>query len=172
MSNKPFIELRRVSSSDAGEILKVYRECEDFLALGPEPKASLKMVLADIRESEQEGGIFCGIFVDGDMVGVVDFVPKCFQGSPDVAFFGLVMIAKSSRNKGLGTRVVSTVESCVREDPQVQRIRTAAQISNPRSIVFWRRSGYEIVSKPERQPDGTTTIYMEKELPSKLRLDS
>ena len=50
--------------------LEVYRRCEDFLALGPEPKASLEMVLADLEISRQEGGCFCGIYgPTGNMLG-------------------------------------------------------------------------------------------------------
>jgi hypothetical protein len=62
--------IRTVTKNNKEDILEVYRRCEDFLALGPEPKASLEMVLADLEISRQEGGCFCGIYgPTGNMLG-------------------------------------------------------------------------------------------------------
>jgi ribosomal protein S18 acetylase RimI-like enzyme len=56
------LEIRRVTDDDLDAVLDVYRECEDFLALGPVPLASMEMVRSDIATSQGEGGLFCGIF--------------------------------------------------------------------------------------------------------------
>ncbi|MBI5958514.1 MAG: hypothetical protein HY866_07265, partial [Chloroflexi bacterium] len=65
--------IRPVEDDQLENVLEVYRPCEDFLALGPQPKASMVMVEADLRLSADNGGIFCGIYDPGGvMLGVVD----------------------------------------------------------------------------------------------------
>ncbi|MDP2807102.1 MAG: hypothetical protein Q8O74_03060 [bacterium] len=44
------------------QVLVVYKQCEDFLSLGPMPKASMDMVKADFDHSKEENGLFCGIY--------------------------------------------------------------------------------------------------------------
>lgn len=81
-------EVRTITQDDLGAVLDVYLQCEDFLALGPEPTASMAMVLKDIEISQRKGGVFCGVYsADGRMIGVVDFVPRSFEGDPHIAFF-------------------------------------------------------------------------------------
>jgi hypothetical protein len=72
-------EVRTITQDDLGAVLNVYRQCEDFLALGPEPTASMAMVLKDIEISQRDGGVFCGVYAaDGTMIGVVAFVSSNF----------------------------------------------------------------------------------------------
>jgi hypothetical protein len=101
--------VKEVEESDLQDTLQVYKQVEDFLALGPVPKASMEMVLADIDHSKQSGGHFC-IIVDrnGSKVGVVDFVPETKAG---VAFLSLLMISQDNRHKGIGKAVVIGLES-------------------------------------------------------------
>ena len=47
------------TEADLMAVLEVYRQCEDFLALGPVPTASLEMVQSDLEHSKEEGGVFC-----------------------------------------------------------------------------------------------------------------
>ena len=56
------LEIHSVTQADLGAILHVYQQCEDFLALGPVPTASMEMVLKDIEVSQSEGSRFCGIY--------------------------------------------------------------------------------------------------------------
>lgn len=140
------------------EILQVYRRCEDFLALGPVPRASLQMVLDDLAHSRQEGGRFCAIRrrTDGEMLGIVDYVSAGFEGDQSAGFLSLLMIAAPHRGQGLGEAVVRAVEAEIRRDPRVKTIFSGVQANNPRAVRFWQRMGYEIISGPELLPDGTT----------------
>src|SRR5512138_3490728 len=97
------LEIRPVTEDDLHAVLGVYRNCEDFLALGPVATASMEMVSKDIELSKEEGGIFCGIFdtADGKMIGVVDYVPNNYQGNPRFAFLELLMIDSSFRDQGI-----------------------------------------------------------------------
>ena len=156
--------MRPVTRDDLDAVLDVYRQCEDFLALGPEPVASMQMVLRDIETSQREGGRFCGIFAtDGRMVGVVDTVPSGFEGDPHLAFLSLLMIAAPYRNRGIGQAVVALIEDEIERNPQVTAIMSAVQVNNPPAVRFWQRNGYCSVDGPELQPDGTTTFRLRKE---------
>ena len=158
------LKIRPVTCDDVGAVLDVYRQCEDFLALGPEPGASMAMVLRDIETSQREGGLFRGICAaDGRMVGVVDTVPSGFEGDPRLAFFSLLMIAAPYRNQGIGQAAVALIEDEIERNPQITAIFSAVQVNNPKAVRFWQRNGYCIVGGPELQRDGTTTFRLCKE---------
>jgi ribosomal protein S18 acetylase RimI-like enzyme len=148
-------------------VLEVYRQCEDFLALGPVPTASMKMIRKDLEISQEEGGIFCGIYTsDETMIGILDFVPKGFRGDPCIAFLSLLMIAEPFRKQGIGKAVVQAVETEIRKDPQIAMILSGVQVNNPRAVRFWQRNGYRIMSGPELMLDHTIAFGLRKDLDS------
>ena len=156
-------EVRTITPDDLCAVLEVYRQCEDFLALGAVPTASREMVLKDIENSQREGGVFCGIYTaSGEMIGVVDFVPSNFSEDPHAAFLSLLIIAAPFRKRGIGTTIVELIENEIRKDTQVTTILTAVQVNNPEALRFWQKNGYHIVGKPELQPDQTTTWRLQK----------
>jgi ribosomal protein S18 acetylase RimI-like enzyme len=157
-------ELRTITQDDLGAVLDLYRQCEDFLALGPERTASMAMVLKDIEISQSEGGLFCGVYaVGGRMIGVVDFVPSNFERDPHIAFISLLMISPSFRKQGIGTMIVELIQNEIRKDAQVTAILSAVQVNNPQALQFWQKNGYRIVGGPELQPDQTTTFRLQKD---------
>jgi len=159
------LEIRPVTQDNLGAVLDVYKLCEDFLALGPVATASMEMVLKDIEISENEGGIFCGIYtVDGKMIGVVDYVPNNYQGDPQAAFLSLLMIALPFRNRGIGKAVVDAVEKEIRQEGQITVIFSGVQVNNAQAIRFWQRNGYRIVSEPKLYPDQTTAVDLRKDV--------
>jgi ribosomal protein S18 acetylase RimI-like enzyme len=159
------LEIRKISLDDLESVLTVYQQCEDFLALGPVPTASMEMVLKDIEISEEEGGIFCGIFTaDEKILGVVDFVPGNYLGDPQLAYLSLLMIAKSYRSHGIGEAVVSAVENEIKQDPNITTILAGVQVNNPQAVKFWQKHGYKIVSGPKLMPDQTTVFDLRKGL--------
>lgn len=146
------------SENEAYAILDVYRRCEDFLALGPDPHASMRMVLDDLAHSAEQGGMFCGIYRSGHMVGVVDFVPLGFDGKEDAACLMLLMIAGEERGRGLGRKVVEAVEAEILKNEEIHEICSGVQANNPDGIGFWTRMGYDIVGGPRVMED-TTVCY-------------
>ncbi|MBN2002269.1 MAG: GNAT family N-acetyltransferase [Anaerolineae bacterium] len=157
--------IRPVTQSDLDAILAVYRQCEDFLALGPVPRASREMVLKDLEISQSEGGSFCGIYAaDGVMVGVVDTIPYDFEGDPSQAFISLLMIAQPFRRQGIGKAVVAAIEEDIKTNPEVRTILAGVQANNPDAIRFWDRNGYSIVGGPEEMPDQTIVYRLRKDL--------
>jgi ribosomal protein S18 acetylase RimI-like enzyme len=157
-------EVRTITPDDLDAVLDVYRQCEDFLTLGPKPTASMQMVLEDIDISRRAQGVFCGVFAgDGGMIGVVDFVPGNFEGNPHIAFFTLLMIAPNFRNQGIGTTIVELIEKEIKKNAQVTAILSAVQANNPKGLRFWQKNGYRIVGGPQPQPDHTTTFSLQKD---------
>jgi ribosomal protein S18 acetylase RimI-like enzyme len=158
------LEIRSITQDDLDAVFAVYRECEDFLALGPVPTASMEMVQKDIEISQREGGVFCGIYTaDGKVIGVVDYVPSKYKGDPHTAFLSLLMIAPSFRKQGIGKTVVEAIEREIRRDAQVVVILAGVQVNNPQAVRFWQRNGYRVVSGPKLLPDQTTVFDLRKD---------
>ena len=158
------IELKTVTPTDYPAVLEVYRQCEDFLALGPVSKASMEMVKKDIEEADVEKGHFRGVFLDGKMVGVVSFVPSQFEFRPVDAFILLLMIAEPYRGKGIGTAVLEMVEREICHKKRIRSIRCGVQINNPKAISFWEKHGYYKFAGPDLMPDKTTVYRMRKDI--------
>ena len=159
------LEIRPFTHTDLDAILHVYKQCEDFLALGPISVASMEMVLKDIEISENEGGIYCGVYkADGEMIGIIDYVPSHYKGNPSEAFLELLMIAAPYRKQGIGKVVVEAVEKEIRRDKKVTVILSGVQVNNPQAIRFWLRNGYRIISGPTLFPDQTTAFGLQKDI--------
>lgn len=156
--------IKDVTERDIFSILKVYKKCEDFLSLGPVPYASEQMVLADLKHSEEENGIYCGIFSNGEMIGVVDFVLSNFDGEPNNAFITLLMIDIDHRRRGLGNAIVKAVENEILKNTQIESILSGVQINNISAINFWISMGYKIIAGPELLPDSTICYKLKKDI--------
>jgi ribosomal protein S18 acetylase RimI-like enzyme len=166
VSSKPYA-LRLVDRSDPATLaalLEVYRQCEDFLALGPQPHASPEMVQADLDLSQNSGGLFYGIYLcpSDEMIGVADYIPSGFEGNRQHAFIELLMIGQPFRSHGLGNRIVAELEEIIRKDPLITAIRLGCQINNSGGIRFWQRCGYRIIGPAEHFPDQTSGYPFEK----------
>jgi len=154
-----------ITKSYLPQVLKIYQQCEDFLELGPVPKASMNIVKKDFEHSKKEDSIFCGIFdLKENMIGIVDFVPNMFEGIPQHAFISLIMIAIHYRNKGIGKEVIEAVENKIREDPQIKVVLSAVQTNNECALKFWKDIGYCIIGGPELRPDKTVVYQLRKNL--------
>ncbi|MBN2390886.1 MAG: GNAT family N-acetyltransferase [Anaerolineae bacterium] len=158
--------IRPITPDELDAILDVYRQCEDFLALGPVPTASMEMVLQDLEISRHESGIFCGIYdaANAKMIGVVDYVPRNFEGDSRLAHLSLLMIAVPFRQQGVGKTVVEAIEAEIGKDPLVTTILSGVQVNNPQAIQFWHKRGYCIISGPTLMPDQTTVFGLRKDL--------
>lgn len=153
------------TEADLSAVLEVYRLCEDFLALGPVPRASMEMVLADFEHSRAEGCTFCGIIsAANEMPGIVDFSTGGYEGDPSLAFLSLLMIAAPQRGKGLGEAVVGAVEAHIRQAGRAKAIASGVQVNNHGAYRFWQRLGYQVVSGPEAMGDGTVAYRLLKKI--------
>ena len=162
MLDAPSFELLVLDEKDLDALLDLYRRCEDFLALGPQPTASAEMVLADLAHSRENNGIFYGIYTRAGLCGVLDLTESGWQGRPDTAFISLLMLASETRGQGLGSRVLAYVEQRL-DQLGIRRICAGVQVNNPLAIRFWTAHGFRITSEPALMPDGTTAMDIEKQ---------
>ena len=159
------IVIRPIEEHDFSDVLAVYRQCQDFLALGPNPITLPEMVLQDIEHSRREGSQYCVIAIStGQTIGVLDYLPSHFEGFPEQAFISLLMIAAPYRRRGIGHQVIRQIEVEFQKNGQVRTIITAVQVNNPQALRFWQKNGYRIVCGPEMQPDTTVTSQLRKNL--------
>ena len=153
-----------VSTVDEGDVpalLEVYKQCEEFLALGPVPVASVQMVQADIDHSRDENGQYCMIREGrGRIIGVVDFTAKSEEVHTSELL--LLMIAAPWRGKGYGQAVVRALEAYLKKNYGTVRVVSWVQTNNPKAICFWQRLGFHLSMEPLDQPDGTVTRMMSK----------
>lgn len=157
------LEIRPAGPEELESVLEVYRQCKDFLALGPVATASMEMVLKDMELSRDENGIYCGIYMAaGEMIGVLDYVLEGYRGEPRIAFIELLMLAAAYRGQGIGRAVLAALENEVRRDMDV--IRLGVQVNNPQGLKFWQSIGFRIVSEPKLYPDQTTAVDMQKDI--------
>jgi ribosomal protein S18 acetylase RimI-like enzyme len=171
MPNLLSFEIVPLTLDDAPRVLDVYRQCEDFLALGPVATASLEMVLTDLRHSQAVGGRFCGILLADParpaqtvMAGIIDYQASNFEGDPHTASLDLLMIAAPYRSAGLGAAVVAWLEETLRANPEIRRLNSGVQINNPGGIRFWQRMGFRITGPAVDYPDQTTAYPFLKDL--------
>jgi GNAT superfamily N-acetyltransferase len=157
-------EIKPVTAADNDAILEVYRQCEDFLALGPIAKASMDMVLQDRQEADAEDGIFCGIFSGEKMIGVVSYVPSRFEFRPVDTFILLLMLTPPYRGQGIGGDIVNRIEKEMGAKGRIRSIKSWVQVNNPDALRFWEKHGYKIVSGPESRPDKTTVFQIRKDI--------
>lgn len=169
MNSIPAFSLRLLDERDLPALLEVYRACEDFLALGPNPHASAEMVLGDLALSRAAGGLFHGICDStGSVIGVADWIPTGFEGQQETAFIELVMISGRHRHLGLGRAVVAEIERRIRLDGRAQHIYCGVQVNNRAAQHFWWRCGYRSARPPQKQPDQTTAILLCKDLDDRV----
>jgi ribosomal protein S18 acetylase RimI-like enzyme len=155
-------ELLVLAEKDLEALLALYKSCEDFLALGPQPHASEKMVLADLALSREYNGTFYGIYTAGQLCGVLDLTASGWQDRADTAYINLLMFAREARGQGLGTQVLADTEQRLSRQG-ITRICAGVQVNNPGALRFWQAHGFQITSPPHLQPDGTTTVDLEKQ---------
>jgi ribosomal protein S18 acetylase RimI-like enzyme len=154
-----------ITDDDLEAILEVYRQCEDFLALGPVSTASKEMVITDIENADNDGALYCGIYtVDRKMVGVVEYIACGYLENPEYACLCLLMIAVPFRSMGIGQAVVRAVEKEICKHPEITKIYSGVQVNHPDGIRFWQRNGYKISGGPTLMPDHTTVFELQKDI--------
>ncbi|SHJ31077.1 Acetyltransferase (GNAT) family protein [Clostridium amylolyticum] len=144
------------------KVYSVYKRSEDFLSLGPEPYASREMVLSDIEYSKRNGGCYCTICCDNGVIGIIDFIPDMYEKQRGDAYINLIMIKEEYRNKNIGKTVIKIIEEWLNKEYRITNVFISVQENNTKGISFWVSLGYEVISKPELQDDGTLVLHMRK----------
>lgn len=157
--------VRPVGADSIPALLELYRQCEDFLALGPNPHASVEMIRRDLITTADEGGHYCGIYQrgTGQLVGVLDVVPGGHQGNPRLAYLELLMLGKPYRGQGLGERVFAALLAALRQRG-VETLEAGVQENNPDAQRFWLRMGFTLTGPAVPYADGTIAAPMRMQL--------
>jgi ribosomal protein S18 acetylase RimI-like enzyme len=161
----PTFDLHIATPDDFDQILEVYRQSEDFLALGSDPEATLEMVKNDFERCQKDSGVFCSIKIDNKLVGVLDFISAGYQQEAHTAYVELLMIASDYRDQGLGSQVLERLEEMLRAW-HIYAVLCDVQINNPGGLHFWQQHGYSIAGGPELQNDQTVVYHLRKNLPA------
>jgi ribosomal protein S18 acetylase RimI-like enzyme len=98
------------------------------------------------------------------MIGVIDYIPRNFQGNPGIASLELLMIVPTARRKGMGMKIVRMVEEEILKNPEITTIKAGVQVNNSPAIAFWEKQGYSIIGGPELMPDQTIVFHLEKKI--------
>lgn len=159
-----YFTIQKIDRKYINQVYGIYKKCEDFLSLGPVSVASKQMVLDDFKISENECGIYCGIFIHGIMIGIVDFVLSGFEGNPSHAYISLLMISIDYRSKGIGKDVVKAIEKEILKNITIKAILAGVQTNNKNAIKFWENNGYKIVSVPQVMADMTIIFRLQKDI--------
>jgi ribosomal protein S18 acetylase RimI-like enzyme len=159
------IRLIPMSEQNVPAVLEVYRQCEDFLSLGPQSAASKEMVIKDIQTCQTNQGVYYAILLaETEMIGVLAVVPREVDNTVVEAYIELLMITPRHRRKKIGRHVLKVIEANIKNKTGVFLVSTSVQTNNPDAIRFWQNNGYVISEGPERQPDSTTVYHMRKDL--------
>ena len=148
---------------DIQEVFRVYADSEDFLSLGPESKATIKMVTSDIQYSKEHGYKYCEIKNNNKTIGICDYYDSGFENKKENGYINLIMIGEKERNKGYGGIVLKNLENKIINSGS-KRIIIFVQTNNARAINFWERNGFYKASDIIRNEDTTTVYRMEKQL--------
>ena len=159
------IKLSPLTEADIEAVFEIYRQCQEFLALGPQPEASREMVLRAVQDSDSKHGVYYGIYLlSSDMVGVLDMLPLEIENQVDSVNLNLLMITPQYRRQGIGTQVLRVIESEVYKKTGISQFTTSVQVNNPDARRFWEKNGYSAFSEPELQPDSTKVVHLKKAL--------
>ncbi|MCE7079083.1 GNAT family N-acetyltransferase [Streptomyces sp. ST2-7A] len=102
---------------------------------------------------------------EGAPVGVAGGVP--IPGAEGVVELVSMWVAGSARGRGVGDRLITTVEQWAREEHDAVALRLAVAPDNPYAAALYRRHGFRRTDLPGNTlPDGRVEHLMEKPLTS------
>ena len=87
---------------------------------------------------------YIGFFESDKLIAVMDLVmdyPK-----KNTAFIGLFMMDVNYQNKGIGSKIIREVLSCLKSE-NYENIRLGVDKGNPQSYSFWDKNGFGTVGE-------------------------
>ena len=119
-------------------------ECSDYLTFQDEepvkPSASYDLFDAKPDGVKENDKVLLGIFTEQkQLIGVFDII-KGYSG-PRTLSLGLMLIAPSSRGKGMGNKAYKLLEKWVITQ-QFDKVRLGVLFGNEKGLRFWKSMGY------------------------------
>jgi RimJ/RimL family protein N-acetyltransferase len=148
--------IKSLSQADADNVLKVYADSKDFFELQTAEELSSELIRSVLAATQKQGGEFAGIFsrASNELIGVISFVSKNFQGQADYAWISLMLIRGSDRRQGFGREAYYAIEQFIFTDPTVQRIGHALLPQFDPSLKFAEALGFERAGGPFKNKRG------------------
>ena len=143
-------ELRRLDVCDADAVLALckgnpqfYRYCE------AEPTAA--QVRKDLTMTppgkDRSDKYFVGFYERGTLVAVLDLIDG--YPAPDVAYFGLFMVARPFQGQQRGSAIVHDAAAYLKSAGKTT-IRLSIDKMNPQSTHFWKKHGFQTIKEVDR----------------------
>ncbi|MEL6808567.1 MAG: GNAT family N-acetyltransferase [Pseudomonadota bacterium] len=125
---------------DSARVLDLCRCANDYVRLetGKEPDSDyVRQTMTDVPPNVSSDNVWN--WGHGDADSGLDALATCLKGyyAPNDWYMGLLLVAKTARNKGLGTRMAQHVISHARREAATC-LRIAVLDSNPRARNFWQ----------------------------------
>ncbi len=148
--------IKSLSPADADHVLKVYEGSKDFFDLQTPEGLSGELIRSDMAATEKQSGEFVGIFdrASNELIGVIAFVPKNFQGEADYAWINLLLIRGSDRRQGFGREAYQAIEQYIFSNPNVKRIGCTLLPQFDPSLKFAEALGFERAGGPFKNKRG------------------
>ncbi len=162
------LEMRALGARDYPAVVEIYRQTPRFIVeLNGRLADSigLEMVEEDAAQAANHGATFAGLFLreNGQMIGVVDYVPSGYGGQPNRAWIALLLIAEPYQRQSYGSEVYRLIEESIFADPDVQTIGLGVLVNNGPALGFWRTMGYERVGSTVQDRDGRDVVMLQKQ---------
>jgi GNAT superfamily N-acetyltransferase len=147
------IDLVQVTSAETAQVQAVLAASEDFAMLVdgfPAPPDEAEQLLAKIPPgSDPEDKAVMLVRLGTANIGVLDVVRDWPQRR--TWMIGLLILVPAARGRGVGGRVLATVDRWATESG-AEKLRIAVAPANTRGLVFWRRNGFNPVEVSRAGP--------------------
>lgn len=145
----PAITLRPLELTDAPALQGVYQACAAYFthiwgaALQP---AQAEHDLEEARS--QEGRFLLGIYLEHDLIGVVDL--RFGDPEPQDMRLGLLLLTPARRRHGLGRWALRILEAWLFQETPVTRVVVAVPANDHAAHAFFLANGYTFTGQSTR----------------------
>jgi GNAT superfamily N-acetyltransferase len=147
------LDLVQVTAAEIPQVQAVFAASEDFAMLVdgfPAPPDEAEQLLAKIPPgSHPEDKAVMLVRLGTANIGVLDVVRDWPQRR--VWMIGLLVLVPAARGRGVGARVLATVDRWAIESG-AEKLRIAVAPANIRGLRFWRRHGFSPVEVSRSGP--------------------
>lgn len=156
------MDIRRLDpTKDRAAVASLFDHAADYVLLetGRDPNADTINDFFDDRPPGlgPEDATHIGLFMDGTLIGVL--AQSFGYPSNDDSYIGLLVLAKTRRGQGLGTRFLDHATRHARNRGATRQL-VAVLDANPKGRAFWERAGFVLEKTFLPTADGHTRHRM------------
>lgn len=153
----PAITLRPLELADAPALQEVYQECAAYISHTWEAAPQPALAVHDLEETQsQEGRFLLGIYLEHDLVGVIDL--RFGDPEPQDMRLGLILLTPEQRRRGLGSWALRILEAWLARDTPVNRVVASVSTNAYAAQRFLLANGYAFSGESTRVLVGTSRL--------------